>query len=191
MDDHPPHDILAGQAFVSAIYKILQNSPDWKDTLLVITYDEHGSFYDHVKPGVVGQDTDPEFRQRGFRVPAIVVGPGVKKGYVSKTQYDHCSILSTFTNRFGLAPTNDRVRLARDIADCIDTSTRRGAAGNAQMQRLELSEATVMESAEIADGQKEIVEKVFHGSVPYEAKRVFTAGMFETFERLGVATIRK
>lgn len=190
-DDHPPHDILAGQAFVSSIYKILKESKDWANTLFIITYDEHGSFYDHVAPGKNTADTNAEFRQLGFRVPALVIGPGVKKGYVSKVQYEHCSVLSTMTNRFGLAPSNDRVRVSRDISDCIDGSTRGGASGGLQLNRVDLSEAHVLETARVAGGQKEIVEKVFGGNVPFEAKRVYTNEIFETFDRLGVASIRR
>jgi len=191
-DDHPPHDILAGQAFISSVYKMLSESPDWKDTLLIITYDEHGSFYDHVVPGSVDEDTDPEFKQLGFRVPALVIGQGVKKNFVSKKKYDHCSVLSTLTQRFGLDPINDRVRTANPIADCINTSASRsaGASGGLRLQRVQLTESTVLSSAEIAPGQKEIVDSVFRGKVPFESKRIFTDGMLATFDRLGVASIK-
>ena len=191
MDDHPPHDVLAGQAFISSIYKMLQDSPDWNDTLLIITYDEHGSFYDHVRPGVVNEDQNSEFRQLGFRVPSLVIGAGVKKNHVSKVQYDHCSVISTLSNRFGLAPINDRVRVAKPLLDCIASSAERSAAasGGLRLQRVQLSESKVLGSARIAAGQKEIVEKVFHGSVPYEAKRIFTNGILEIFDQLGVASI--
>jgi len=192
-DDHPPHDVLAGQAFIASVYKMLKESPDWNDTLFIITYDEHGSFYDHVKPGMVAEDTDSEFRQLGFRVPAIVIGPGVKKRYVSKTKYDHCSLLSTVSARFGLAPSNDRVRKANPLVDCIASTTNpsRVASGNLNLNRVELSERAVLASAEFAPGQKGIVDAVFRGNVPFEGKRIFTDQMLATFDRLGVANIRK
>src|SRR5262249_40155386 len=95
-DDHPPHDIAAGQAFIATIYRMLTSNLDqWSKTLFIICYDEHGSFYDHVRPPVVMEDERPEFRQLGFRVPALVIGPYVKKNYVSHVQYDHVSFLST------------------------------------------------------------------------------------------------
>jgi hypothetical protein len=190
-DDHPPHNIMMGQAFVASVYKMLQNSPDWNDTLFIITYDEHGSFYDHVKPGIVNEDTDGEFRQLGFRVPAIVIGAGLKKGHVSKVQYDHCSVLSTLTHRFNLPPSNDRVRKANPLVDCVATTTNRSqvTSGGLRLARVELSEQTVLASAEIADGQKEIVKSVFRGNVPFEAKKMFTNELFETFDRLGIANI--
>jgi hypothetical protein len=191
MDDHPPHNIQAGQAFIAAIYKMLQDSPDWKHTLLIVTYDEHGSFYDHVKPGAVAEEENPEFRQLGFRVPALIVGPGVKSGHVSHTRYDHCSILSTLSRRFSLEPSNKRVELAADVRDAIATGSQGAAKGDLRLQKVQLSESDVLFSAMIADGQKEVVQQAFHGEVPFEAKRVFTNGMLEIFDRLGVADIKK
>ena len=81
-DDHPSHDVRLGQAFVASVYKALADSPQWKKTLLIITYDEHGGFYDHVPPPM-GEDERTEFKQRGFRVPTIVAGPYAKQNYVS------------------------------------------------------------------------------------------------------------
>lgn len=188
MDDHPPHNIMAGQAFVSSIYKMLRESPDWEQTLMIVTYDEHGSFYDHVAPGVVNEEEDPEFRQLGFRVPALVIGKGIKRGHVSKVKYDHCSILSTFNSRFQMDAANARIEKAKTVAECIAQSSG-GASGNMRIAKVDLSYKAIMNSAELASGQAEIVRKVFHGHVPFEAKRIFTDGMLATLDRLGVATI--
>ena len=54
-DEHPPHDIRAGEYFVSTIAAALRNSPSWSDSILIITYDEHGGFYDHVRPPLAPQ----------------------------------------------------------------------------------------------------------------------------------------
>ena len=59
-DDHPPSDVGAGQAFVLKLYEALANSPAWEDTMLVITYDEHGGFYDHVSPPKVDDGSEYE-----------------------------------------------------------------------------------------------------------------------------------
>lgn len=76
-DDHPPSDIRAGQQLAFDVYDALTRSPGWRDTVLVITYDEHGGFYDHVKPPPV---TDhPRYRTLGLRVPALIVGPRVTR----------------------------------------------------------------------------------------------------------------
>lgn len=120
-DDHPAHDIQRGQAFVASIYKALAQSPRWFKTLLIVTYDEHGGFFDHVPPPKVPDD-NAEFEQLGFRVPAFVIGPTVKKGYVCKTQLDHSSVAATLRTRFGLKHLTYRMDTANDIADCIDAA---------------------------------------------------------------------
>ena len=148
-DDHPPHDILLGQAFVKAVYQMLYGGKANRDqankTLLLVIYDEHGSFFDHQDPGAAYEassapmDSDERFRPLGFRVPAMIVGPMVKRAYVSHTVYDHSSVLSTITrwarlkghNLRDFQPVrydevtydpNRRVRIAKDIGDCLDLS---------------------------------------------------------------------
>ena len=118
-DDHPDHDIQLGQILIGAVYKALAESPLWERCLLVITYDEHGGFFDHVAPGKV-VDQRPEFQQLGFRVPAVVVGPHVRKGCVSSVDLEHVSVLKTIATRFGLAPLNQRHAEANDLSCCID-----------------------------------------------------------------------
>jgi phospholipase C len=137
-DDHPPtHPILA-QALIASIYTALATSPQWKNCLFVITYDEHGGFYDHVAPPNLPAASDDtaarfpvdeagmttsgpnEFTQLGFRVPAMVIGPYVKQGYVSSVQYDHTSALKHLQNAFDLDPLSARVDAATDLTDCID-----------------------------------------------------------------------
>jgi phospholipase C len=79
-------------------------SPAWKKSLLVITYDEHGGFYDHVdpRPFTVADDR-PAMRRYGVRVPALVVSPYVERG-VSHVVYDHTSIIKTILLRFCSRP---------------------------------------------------------------------------------------
>jgi phospholipase C len=120
-DDHPPHHPLLGQQLISAVYTALATSPQWERCMLVITYDEHGGFYDHVPPPTVPDDRAADgFDQLGFRVPAIVAGPYAKQGYVSSVQYDHTSALKHIQNVFGTEPLNMRVSAANDLVDCID-----------------------------------------------------------------------
>jgi phospholipase C len=118
-DDHPPADIGDGQAFLASIYQALAESPQWSKTMFIITYDEHGGYFDHVSPGTT-TDERPEFRQLGFRVPSLVVGPRVRKGAFEKTQFDHVSVAATITKRFGLEPLNDRVAATKDLSSCLD-----------------------------------------------------------------------
>jgi len=118
-DDHPSHNILRGQAFVASVYKALAESPAWSKTLFIITYDENGGFYDHVPPPKAVDD-DPEFANQGFRVPAFVIGPTVKKGYVCKKVLEHSSVAKTLATRFGIKSLSKRMDAANDISDCID-----------------------------------------------------------------------
>ncbi|KAK2976737.1 hypothetical protein RJ640_018210 [Escallonia rubra] len=120
-DDHPSHDVYQGQAFVKEVYETLRASPQWNETMLVITYDEHGGFFDHVPTpvrgvpspdGVLGQEPFYfKFDQLGVRVPTIVVSPWIEKGTVvhgpkgspSPTpEYEHSSIPATVKKIFNL-----------------------------------------------------------------------------------------
>ena len=98
-DDHPPADIRAGQALVAQVYQALSRGPAWARTLLVISYDEHGGFFDHVPPPAAIDD-DPAFRQYGVRVPMLLVSPLIAAGSVSHRVYDHTSIIKTILQRF-------------------------------------------------------------------------------------------
>jgi phospholipase C len=104
-DDHPPSDVLAGQDLILTIYHALSSAPTWAKTLLVITYDEHGGFYDHVRPPAAVDD-DHEFQRLGVRVPALLVSPLVAAGSSSTGllgqdfHFDHTSIIKTILSRF-------------------------------------------------------------------------------------------
>ena len=86
----PPHDVTHGQALIKEVYEALRESPQWNETLLIITYDEHGGFYDHVPTPVVnvpnpdgldGPAPDSfKFNRLGVRVPTIMVSPWIEKG---------------------------------------------------------------------------------------------------------------
>ena len=98
-DDHPPSDIRAGQELVLKTYTALVNSPNWRKTMLVITYDEHGGFFDHVSPPAAHDDR-PAIRTYGVRVPSIVVSPFTPRGSVSTEIFDHTSVIKTILLRF-------------------------------------------------------------------------------------------
>jgi phospholipase C len=100
-DDHPPSDVKAGQALVLEIYEALASSPNWEDTVLVIVYDEHGGFYDHVAPPSVEDRSG--YSTLGIRVPALVVGPRVKKFACHET-FEHTSLIATILRRFASNP---------------------------------------------------------------------------------------
>ena len=109
-DDAPPANLRHGQALVADVVQTLVESPQWPRTLLLITYDEHGGFFDHVPPP--GTDFGPaEWRgavprihpngadHMGVRVPTFIVSPWVSAGLVAKTVFDHTSILKTILVR--------------------------------------------------------------------------------------------
>ena len=89
-DDHPAHDVANGQRLVKEVYEAVRNGPQWNESLLVITYDEHGGFFDHVPTPARGVPTPdgrrsppPErfgFDRLGVRVPTIMISPWIAKG---------------------------------------------------------------------------------------------------------------
>jgi len=93
-DDHPHADIRAGEQFLNQVYGAVTSSPNWARTLLIVDFDEWGEFYDHVPPGTA-PDVSPNTALRGFRVPALVISPRARRGYVAHGTYDHTSILRT------------------------------------------------------------------------------------------------
>lgn len=121
-DDHPDHDIRLGQALIASVVAALGASPQWDRCLFVLTYDEHGGFYDHVPPPPVPAEAEPEeeFRQLGFRVPSLVIGPTVRRGCAIDTVFEHASVAATIAARFGLPPLNARAAAAADLSPCID-----------------------------------------------------------------------
>ena len=105
-DDHPPSDVIAGQDLILTVYHALSaNAASWAKTLLIIAYDEHGGFYDHVVPPMATDDR-PEFQRLGVRVPALLVSPLVEPGSTSTAllgadfHFDHTSIMKTIFTRF-------------------------------------------------------------------------------------------
>jgi phospholipase C len=121
-DDHPTHDSVLGQALVASVVAALGASPQWNRCLFVLTYDEHGGFFDHVAPPALSTQIEPEaeFGSLGFRVPSVVIGPHVRRGCAVNTVLEHSSVLATVSRRFGLEPLNSRVAAATDLSSCID-----------------------------------------------------------------------
>uniref|UniRef100_K7KL69 Uncharacterized protein n=1 Tax=Glycine max TaxID=3847 RepID=K7KL69_SOYBN len=120
-DDHPSHDVAHGQMLVKEVYEALRASPQWNETLFIITYDEHGGFFDHVKTPFVNipnpdGNTGPapyffKFDRLGVRVPTIMVSPWIKKGTVisgakgpaENSEFEHSSIPATIKKMFNLS----------------------------------------------------------------------------------------
>jgi phospholipase C len=94
--DHPPMNVSLGQNWVASVVNALEGSPEWNSTVLFISWDEYGGYYDHVAPPVVSADGD------GFRVPLLAVGPWVRQGFIDHQVLDFGSILHLMEKRFKL-----------------------------------------------------------------------------------------
>jgi phospholipase C len=124
-DDGPPADIANGQHLVGEIVRAVMTGPRWNKTLLVITYDEHGGFFDHVPPPAAIPVS--AINEYGVRVPAFVISPWVDRGKVSDTLFDHTSIAKTIARRFMSAKPPDmgaRMAAANDLSAVMRETVR-------------------------------------------------------------------
>ena len=94
--DHPPLSVGVGQSWVASVVDAIEASPDWNRTVLFVSWDEYGGYYDHVAPPYVDANGD------GFRVPLLVISPWARQGYVDHTSLDFGSVLRLMEARFGL-----------------------------------------------------------------------------------------
>ncbi len=128
-DQHPPHDVAYGEALIAAVYAAVRGGPDWRRTLLVITYDEHGGCYDHVPPPAAVSPGGPypdgfRFDRFGVRVPAVIVSPYVRPGSILRPRgaipFDHTTIIATLRALFGIGPLTARDAAAPGLLDLLD-----------------------------------------------------------------------
>lgn len=118
-DDHPPHNVMKAQKLTADVYNAIRaNGELWRSTLLVVFYDEHGGFFDHVVPGPAdppdGHHEEYDFTQYGVRVPALLISPWVRPG-VEKTLFDHTSLLRYLIDKWNLKPLTVRSSKANSI----------------------------------------------------------------------------
>jgi phospholipase C len=126
-DQHPDHDVRAGEQFIAQVYNAIRLNPNlWPNTAMLLVYDEHGGIFDHVSPPACTPDSpfvaqpadtgtlDPfAFDRLGVRVPAILISPWVAAGTVINDIFDHASIPATVTEFLQLPAVN---RSARELA---------------------------------------------------------------------------
>lgn len=133
-DEHPPANPQRGQAWMRELVTRLMASDIWPRTAIIITYDEHGGFYDHVPPpeacppGDYPPSLEPDdvvagFDRYGFRVPMIVVSPYSRPGYVSEKTTDSTSVLRLLQTRYLLPALSGRDANAWPLLDMFDFST--------------------------------------------------------------------
>ncbi|MEA2791803.1 MAG: phospholipase [Acetobacteraceae bacterium] len=123
-DQHPPHNVAHGEALIAEVYNAIRNGPGWQNTLLIITYDEHGGCYDHVVPpaAISPDDKAPDgfdFGYFGVRVPAVIISPYIPAGSIIRppelTPFDHTSISATLGKLFNFPPLTKRDAAAPDL----------------------------------------------------------------------------
>jgi phospholipase C len=125
-DDHPPHSTMRAQRLLARVYNAIRaNEALFNSTLLVVLYDEHGGFYDHVSPpSAVPPDAhrhEYTFDRLGVRVPALLASPWVERGVLS-TEFDHTSLLRYLIDKWHLGELTTRVRNAQSFASAIRTT---------------------------------------------------------------------
>jgi phospholipase C len=141
-DDHPLSDVRLGERFIADAYHALADNGYLDDTVLIVTFDEWGGFYDHVRPPQVIDDTNPadvmhagdsatptdgqlypNYSQLGFRVPGLVVSNLARPRHiVHDGPFEHCSSLALIESTFGLTPLTARDRYARNLQEVLRAS---------------------------------------------------------------------
>jgi phospholipase C len=127
-----PQNIVVGEALLAQVVQALGDSPLWKSTILLVMYDEHGGYFDHVPPPAAippdsippivqpGEETYEGFARYGFRVPSVVVSPYAKPNYVSHLVYDQTSVLAFVEQKWNLPALTYRDANANDLTDFLD-----------------------------------------------------------------------
>jgi|HubBroStandDraft_2_1064218.scaffolds.fasta_scaffold00045_42 phospholipase C len=123
---HPLDDVTSGEGLIKAVYEAIRNSPIWNTSMLIVTWDEHGGFYDHVAPpAAIAPGDTPQFasaneyqftfEQYGPRVPAILVSPLIPANTIDHRLYDHSSVPATLVKIFNLFSMTQRDAKANDL----------------------------------------------------------------------------
>jgi len=116
LSDHPGGTSAHGPDWVASVANAVGESSYWPDTEIIVTWDDWGGFYDHVQPTIHNAYSD------GFRVPAIVISPYARSGYVSYKRRDFGSILRSVETNFGLPSLAQSDAYNDDLSDCLDFS---------------------------------------------------------------------
>ena len=136
-DQHPISNLAIGEKLLYDVYQALRSGPAWGQTLLIITYDEHGGNYDHVHPptGAIAPDnvigsSGFDFTRFGVRVPAVIVSPLIPAGTILHAPsdgppFDHTSIIATLRARFGIGALGSRDAAAPNVGSILTEATPR------------------------------------------------------------------
>ncbi|MGO8677362.1 MAG: alkaline phosphatase family protein [Limisphaerales bacterium] len=166
---HPLNDITKGEALVKSVYEALRNSQYWAETMLIVTFDEHGGFYDHQSPPAAVPTGDDSkyanplhhfpFDRLGIRVPALVISAYTAKATIigddpadPANVFDHTSVLATVEKRFGLKPLTNRDAGATTLEAAINLSAPRLLPAEAPTQLPNPASAAVNAADVVAAG---------------------------------------
>jgi phospholipase C len=121
-DEHPPADVQRGEGWARELFLALTASPQWSETVLFLTYDEGGGFFDHVAPppACAPSPDRAEYTRRGVRVPLLVVSPWARRHAVSHVVHDHSSLLRFIELLFDLPALSARDANADALIDAFD-----------------------------------------------------------------------
>jgi len=134
---HPAYDVALGEQLMHDVYEAVRGGPAWPQTLLIITYDEHGGLYDHVQPPWSATPPDNttgefnfDFTRFGVRVPTVLISPLIAPGTVYRVPdgsvpLDHTSTLKTVEQRWGLPALTARDAAAPGFGDVLTLATAR------------------------------------------------------------------
>ncbi len=117
---HPPANICVAENFAVSVINAVMAGPQWPKTLLILTWDEWGGFYDHVKPPVVERYSNGKPFRYGYRVPCIIISPYSRAGSISHIEFSHISTLRTIEDIFSLPSLNERDKKANSLLNCLD-----------------------------------------------------------------------
>lgn len=117
---HPPASMCGGENYAVQVLNAAMNSPQWPGMAIFLVWDDWGGFYDHADPPMVEWWQDGTLFRYGYRVPAMVISPYARPGYVSPTLYSLVSLLRFAETIFELESLTDRDANANDMLDCFD-----------------------------------------------------------------------
>lgn len=134
--EHPLDDIRLGEGLIKSTYEAIRNSPLWPNSLLILTWDEHGGFYDHSAPppAIAPGDTLPghehnnygfTFERYGPRVPAVIVSPWIPRNTIDHRLYDHASVPATLEKLWTMPPLTQRDAQANNVLPLLSLTAAR------------------------------------------------------------------
>jgi len=171
-DQHPDNNVVEGELLIREVYEAIRDSRYWEKCLFVVTYDEHGGFFDHVPPpktvpsGQEGDKATFDFKRLGVRVPAVLISPYIERGTIVHTQLEHSSIAATVRELLApdMPPLTDREKNANTFEDVLTLTDPRDDLKTLDMKGLRRSDVdpNTHGSATLSDQQRNQVLAAYY-----------------------------